>query len=46
MSGLAQPNLHLNSELVTLFVTLVWGADDLELYAKFEKDVFHPTVPH
>lgn len=46
MSGHAQPNLHLNSELMTLFVTLIWGADDLELDGKFEKTVFHPTAPH
>lgn len=46
MSGHAQLDLHLNSELMTLFVTLIGGADDLELDGKFEKAVFHPTAPH
>lgn len=31
---------------MTLFVTLIWGADDLELDSKSEKAVFHPTAPH
>lgn len=46
VSGNAQPNLHANSELMTLFVTLIREADDLELDAQFEKTVFYPTAPH
>lgn len=46
LSGHVQPNLHLNSELMTLFVTLILEADDLELDGKLEKTVFHPTAPH
>lgn len=45
MSGHSQPNLDLNFELMTIFVTLILGIDDLELDGKFEKTVFHPAFP-
>lgn len=46
ISGHAQPYLHVYSELMTLFVTLIWGAHDLELDPPFEKTVFYPTAPN